>query len=80
MHHPAHLISLQDIDKSGYDEIMRPVERSLETDIPCHLMEGKVIGPLFFQSSVRTQVRFRSVILCTGHGEFIEECHCSEVS
>ncbi len=68
MSHPPHLIRSQDIDKAGYDEIMRRAEQFLENGIPTRLMEGKVIATLFYQRSTRTQSRFQSAIIRAGGG------------
>ena len=68
MHHPPHLISSTDIDKAGYDEILRRAEKFLKEGIPPHLMEGKVVGTLFFQPSTRTQACFQSAMIRSGGG------------
>jgi aspartate carbamoyltransferase catalytic subunit len=68
MNRPQHLVSSQDIDKNGYDEIMRLAEHFLETGIPPHLMEGKVVATLFFQPSTRTQARFQCAMIRAGGG------------
>lgn len=65
---PRHLVCSQDIDKAGYDEIMRRAESFLAGGIPSRLMEGKVVATLFFQPSTRTQARFQSAIIRAGGG------------
>ncbi|MDP3740975.1 MAG: hypothetical protein Q8R08_01450 [bacterium] len=68
MKHPQHLISSIDIDKTGYDEILRRADKFLKEGIPPHLMEGKVVGTLFFQPSTRTQACFQSAMIRSGGG------------
>src|SRR5437764_213101 len=68
MPHPQHLISSIDIDKAGYEEILRRGEKFLKQGIPPHLMEGKVVGTLFFQPSTRTQACFQSAMIRSGGG------------
>jgi len=65
---PQHLITSQDLDKAGYEEIMRRAEAFLERGIPPRLMEGKVVATLFFQPSTRTQARFQSAMIRAGGG------------
>ena len=68
MNQPRHLISSQDIDKAGYEEIMRRAESFLKKGIPPRLMEGKAVATLFFQPSTRTQARFQSAMIRSGGG------------
>ncbi len=68
MPHPQHLITSTDIDKAGYDEIFRRADKFLKSGIPPHLMEGKVVGTLFFQPSTRTQAAFQSAMIRSGGG------------
>jgi aspartate carbamoyltransferase catalytic subunit len=48
MSHPLHLIRSQDLDRAGYDEVIRRAEVFLEKGIPARLMEGKVVATLFY--------------------------------
>jgi len=68
MKHPSHLINSQDINKEGYDEIIKRAEKFLSQGIPAHLMEGKVVATLFFQPSTRTQAAFQSAMMRAGGG------------
>src|SRR3989344_1642079 len=65
---PKHLVSSKDIDKAGYEEIVRRFNKFVEEGISPHLMRGKVVATLFFQPSTRTMNAFQSAMLRAGGG------------
>ncbi len=65
---PKHLVYSKDIDKAGYDEILRRTEKFVEEGIPPDLCRGKVVATLFFQPSTRTMSCFQSAMLRAGGG------------
>ena len=63
-----HLISSQDIDRVGYEEIFRRAKKFVDHGIPTDLCKGKVVATLFFQPSTRTQMACQSAMLRAGGG------------
>lgn len=63
-----HLISSQDVDKKGYDDILRRFKKFMDEGISPDLCKGKVVATLFFQPSTRTMMGFQSAMLRAGGG------------
>jgi aspartate carbamoyltransferase catalytic subunit len=65
---PKHLLSSQDIDKVGYQEILRRADHFVKNGISPDLCRGKVVATLFFQPSTRTMNSFQSALIRSGGG------------
>jgi len=67
---PKHLVSSSDIDKVGYEEIVRRGLKFISKGIPPDLCKGKIVATLFFQPSTRTMSSFQSA-MCRAGGDWI---------
>ncbi len=65
---PKHFISAQDIDKAGYDELMRRTKKFVTEGIPQNVLQSKVIATLILQTSIRTMTAFQSGMIRAGGG------------
>ena len=65
---PRHLVNSMDIDKAGYDEILRRGLKFIKNGIPEDICKNKVVSTLFFQPSTRTMTSFQSGMIKAGGG------------
>ncbi|HAZ28970.1 MAG TPA: hypothetical protein DCY48_04330 [Candidatus Magasanikbacteria bacterium] len=65
---PNHFISARDIDRVGYDELLRRTKKFVDEGIPPTLLQGKVIATLIMQTSIRTMTAFQSGMIRAGGG------------
>jgi aspartate carbamoyltransferase catalytic subunit len=63
-----HVVSSQDIDRAGYDEIIRRGLKFIKEGIPTDLCKGKIVATLFFQPSTRTMNAFQTAMIRAGGG------------
>jgi len=63
-----HLINSMDIDRAGYDELIRRTKQFIADGISPDLCRGKVVATIFLQPSTRTQGGFQSAMMRAGGG------------
>jgi aspartate carbamoyltransferase catalytic subunit len=62
------LVFSSDIDKKGYDEILRRAKKFIDDGIPEDILKNKVVATLFFQPSTRSMNSVQSAIIRAGGG------------
>jgi aspartate carbamoyltransferase catalytic subunit len=61
-----HFIYSSDIDKNGYDEILRRTKKFIKEGISPELCRGKIVANMFFQPSTRTMMAFQTGMMRAG--------------
>src|SRR3989344_1110388 len=62
------LVNSMDIDKKGYDEIVRRGIKFIHEGIQGDVLKNKIVSTLFFQPSTRTMISFESAVIRGGGG------------
>ena len=61
-----HIISIRDFDRAGIDEFLAEADRMNARENDRRLMDGKILGLLFFEPSTRTRMSFEAAMARLG--------------
>lgn len=61
-----HIISIRDFDRAGIDEFLAEADRMNAREYDRRLMDGKILGLLFFEPSTRTRMSFEAAMARLG--------------